>query len=97
MPWPHTDRGGGGRVGAVDQASSAFKVCEHQTLQSMTGPPLKIRLKEGAEPVAHPNPSPLAAGSAVWAREGLQAGGHLEGAGMNSDHVVLKNGGDSKE
>ena len=30
----------------------AFNVCEHQPLQKITGPPLKIRVKEGAEPVA---------------------------------------------
>ena len=61
MPWPPT-------VSAVDvleqwikdyYASSAFNVCEHQKLQSMTGPPLKIRIKEGSEPVALHQPIPI--------------------------------------
>ena len=58
MPWPPTE----GNASSLKQwikdyyASSAFNVCKHQALQAMTGPPLKIRVKEGAEPVAvHPS------------------------------------------
>ena len=53
MPWPPTEDS----VDAIEQwvkdyhARSAFNVCEHQALQSMTGPP--------AEPVAVHQPIPL--------------------------------------
>ena len=61
MPWPPTED----NADALEQwikdyyASSAFNVCEHQALQAMSGPPLKIRVKEGAEPVALHQPIPL--------------------------------------
>ena len=61
MPWPPTED----NADALEQwikdyyASSAFKVCEHQALQAMSGPPLKIRVKEGAEPVALQQPIPF--------------------------------------
>ena len=61
MPLPPTEEA----VDVLEQwikdyyASSAFNVCEHQKLQSMTGPPLKIRVKEGAEPVALHQPIPI--------------------------------------
>ena len=40
-------------------AGSAFNVCECQPLPSMHGPPLMIRVKEGAVPVACHTPIPV--------------------------------------
>ena len=40
-------------------AASAFNICEHQPLQAMTGPPLKINIEKGAKPVALHQPMPL--------------------------------------
>ena len=48
MPWPPSES----NADALEQwikdyyASSAFNICEHQALQSMSGPPLKIRVEE---------------------------------------------------
>ena len=61
MPWPPAES----HADALEQwikdnyASSAFNVCEHQALLAMSGPPLRIRVKEGAEPVALHQPIPL--------------------------------------
>ena len=61
MPWPPTES----NADALEQwikdyyASSAFNLCEHQALQAMTGPPLKIRVEEGAEPRVVHQPIPL--------------------------------------
>ena len=40
-------------------ASSAFNVCEHQQLQTMAGPPMKVNLKKEIEPVAVHQPIPV--------------------------------------
>ena len=61
MPWPPAES----NADALEQwvrdyyASSAFNVCEHQPLQAMSGPPLQIRVREGAEPIALHQPIPL--------------------------------------
>ena len=61
MPWPPTES----NVDALEQwirdyyATTGFNVCEHQALQAMTGPPLKIRVEEGAEPRVVHQPIPL--------------------------------------
>ena len=46
-------------LGIVLGGASTFDICEHQPLKAMMGPPLKIRVKEGAEPVALHQPIPL--------------------------------------
>ena len=61
MPWPPTES----NVDALEQwirdyyATTGFNMCEHQALQAMTGPPLKIRVEEGAEPRVVHQPIPL--------------------------------------
>ena len=61
MPWPPTES----NVDALEQwirdyyATTGFNVCEHQALQAMTGPPLKIRVEEGVEPRVVHQPIPL--------------------------------------
>ena len=69
-----------------------FNVCKYQPLQKMTGPPLKLRVKEGAEPVALHQHIPL---SHHWQQEVL-AGGDQESAKMDSHHMVFEDGSDSQ-
>ena len=40
-------------------ASSAFNICSHQQLQTMTGAPVRIQFKEGAQPRAVHTPIPV--------------------------------------
>ena len=40
-------------------ASSAFNICSHQQLQTMTGAPVRIKFKEGAQPRAVHTPIPV--------------------------------------
>ena len=61
MPWPPTES----NVDALEQwirdyyATTGFNVYEHQALQAMMGPHLKIRVEEGAEPRVVHQPIPL--------------------------------------
>ena len=62
MPFPATDDNRARIEAWIRQyyASSAFNTCEHQPLQKLSGPPLDITFKEGAEPVAVHTPIPVA-------------------------------------
>ena len=62
LPYPATDENRARLEAWIKQyyASSAFNTCEHQPLQKLTGPPLDITFKEGAEPVAVHTPIAVA-------------------------------------
>ena len=69
MPLPATDENVASLKEWILQryASSAFNVCEHQPIPEMAGPPLDIKLDDGAEPVAVHSPIPI---PHHWKREG---------------------------